>query len=94
MKKVIVISIVIAAAIAVFAAVALSSDLPKPAETAKPAVEQNQIGPKDVKFSTKTLKTPKIRALDKEKLKEVMKKMKEKNEKDPNYHKKGESCGE
>ena len=94
MKKFIVISIVIAAAIAIFAAVALSSDLPQPEETVTPAVEQKQIDPKGVKFSPQTLKTPKIRALDKEKLKKAMKKMKEKQEKDPNYHKKGESCGE
>jgi len=93
MKKVIVISIVIVAAIAIFAAVALKSDISVPEAAEKAAVEQQQLEPKDLKIPPKTIKTPKIMTLDKEKLKEVMKKMKEK-EKDPNYHKKGESCGE
>ena len=102
MKKVIVILIIIAAAVAIFAVVAGQNDLftteaEKPV-VEKPAVSEPEYLKNDVKVPVKAMKMQKIRLIDKEKLRENLKKMKEERDKNPDktprFQKKRESCGE
>jgi len=96
MKKIVVVSIVIAVFAAVFAVLAVQTDFFKSSEAVKPVVEQKHDTniEKNVKILPKTMKLQKIKVLDKEKLKEAVKKMKENRDKDPDFKKKHESCGE
>ena len=102
MKKIVVIAIIIVAAIAVFAVVAGQTDtFFKSAEPAKPAFEK-KVEPedlkKDAKIPVKAMKMQKVKLIDKEKLRESLKKKKEKQGQNPNktlnFPKKRESCGE
>lgn len=96
MKKVIVISIIIAAVAAVLAVCAVKTDLFKQPETEKPAVEQ-QIKQDNLRRPIKinpNLKSQRIKPIDKEKLRESLKKMKKNQSKDPNSMPKRQSCGE
>lgn len=97
MKKVIVISIIIAAVAAVLAVCAVKTGLFKTAETEKPAVEQeikhNNPG-KPLKINPR-IKMQKIPMLDKEKIRESLKKKrKENNNNNFNPEKKQKRCGE
>jgi hypothetical protein len=96
MKKVVIISIIIVLTVVVFAVFAVKTDIFKAAETEKTAVEQND-APKNiennVKIPVRALKIQKIQTLDKAKLREAVKKIKEKREKNPDYQPNGGSCG-
>ena len=95
MKKVVIVSI-IAAVFAVLAVVAAETGFFKSAEVEKPSVrqeiEQKNIE-KTIKFVPK-MKIQKIQTIDRNKLREAAKKIKEQQEKDPDFRKKGEKCGE
>jgi len=97
MKKVLVILIVIAAAVAIFAVVAGQNDIAEPVKKAESAVEK-KVEPEGLKKPVKFMKMQKIKLIDKEKLKENLKKKKEKQDQNPdktvNFPKKRESCGE
>ncbi|MBQ4438512.1 hypothetical protein II898_06510 [bacterium] len=101
MKKIVIISIIIAAAVAIFAVVAGKNDAFNPVEAENPAVEkkiESENLKKDIKVPVRAIKMQKIKLIDKEKFKENLKKMKEKQGKNPDnapdFQKKGESCGE
>lgn len=95
MKKVVII-LIIAAAVAVFALVAGRNDVFKSVETEKTAIEK-KIEPhelkRDVKMPIKSLKIQRIKPIDKEKIKENIKKLKEKEGQNPDSPKNSESCG-
>ena len=106
MKKVIVISIIIVAAIAIFAVVAGQNDMSNPANSGKATVEKVEKVEKkvdlenlnkDAKVPLKTLKMQKLKILDRDKLRENIKKMKKEKDENPdktlNFPKKRESCG-
>ena len=95
MKKVVVISIIIAVAAPVFAVVAVETDFFKSVEAEKTAVEKKidtSEVKKNIKFPIKTMKMQKIN-IDREKFRKNMQKKKEKREEKPNFKKKRESYG-
>ena len=97
MKKVALILIFVAAAVAIFTVVAGQNDIFKSAEAEKAAVEKKIESVnmnKDAKIPLRTIKLQKIKMIDKEKLRENIKKKKEKPNKTPSFNKKHESCGE
>lgn len=95
MKKIIVVSLIIAALAAVFAVVAVKNDLFKSAEVEKPAVK-NEAEVKDLeqpaKFSTK-IKMQKFKPIDRKKLDEAVKRRREKEKNNPEAQPQGGSCG-
>lgn len=94
MKKVVIISAVIAAIAAIVAICAAGTGLFNPAEAEKPAVEQEiQQNNFNKPFKTPQLKFRKAPVLDKEKIREKLKKKKEKHQEETNSQETG-SCGE
>lgn len=94
MKKIIIISAIIVALAAVFAVFAVKTDLFKSAETKQDVLEEkNKVKNLNMpaKFPSKIQGN--IRFMDKEKFREAVKKIKEKQEKDPDSKSQGGSCG-
>lgn len=95
MKKVVIVSIIIAVA-AILAVFVAETGFFNSAEVEKPAVMQ-EIGRKDLEKNVKIapkMKMPKIKTIDRAKLKESLKKRKEKQEKAPNFQENYKKCGE
>lgn len=91
MKKIIIISVIVAALAAVFAVFAVKTDLFKSAEVKKEVIEQD-VKVKKINRPVK-MNMGQIRFIDKETLRKAAKKVKEKQEKDPDSKSHGGSCG-